>query len=174
MAKKLIKKNKVVQKVVKKAKPVTAAQTRTQTTQQTEATPFVVPKTKFHEGVGRRKVATARVRLYQGKGEFIVNDVAAGQYFSTVVGAPAIYNKPLEITGQKGEFTIVAKVNGSGKSAQLGAVVHGLARALEKLNPEYRTLLKPEGFLTRDSRMKETRKIGTGGKARRKRQSPKR
>src|SRR5688500_7086138 len=106
MAKKLIKKNKVVQKVVKKAKPVTTPQTRTQTqTAHIEATPFVAPKTKFHEGVGRRKVASARVRLYEGKGEFIVNDMAAGQYFATVIGAPSIYNKPLEITGQKGEYT---------------------------------------------------------------------
>jgi len=82
--------------------------------------------------------------------------------------------KPFELTGTKGKFSVTAKITGSGIDAQIEAFVNGLAKALVTFNPEFRTFLKPAGLLTRDDRMKETRKIGTGGKARRKRQSPKR
>lgn len=124
--------------------------------------------------LGRRKTATARVRLYQKKGDLLVNGQAAGQYFPGKV-ATAHYLKPLKLTSTDSKFSFSAKVEGSGKSAQLEAVVHGLARALAKLDPSsYRPILKAEGLLTRDSRMKESRKVGTGGKARRRKQSPKR
>lgn len=136
---------------------------------------LAVPQGVFVEGIGRRKSATARVRIYpKTKGDFSVNGVIVGQYFASTLGAATRYHKPLEVTGTRGQFAITAKVSGSGVSGQLDAVVHGLSRALAKHNPEYRTLLKSEGLLTRDDRTKETRKIGTGGKARRKRQSPKR
>jgi small subunit ribosomal protein S9 len=171
MARKLSKKTKKVQKVIKKAKS-----TKSPVAAKNNTAPKVtLPTGTYIEAVGRRKVATARVRIYEGgTGEFIVNGMAAGQYFDTVLNAPALYNKPLKIVGLQGKLTISAKVKGSGKAAQLDAVVHGLSRALVEKNVEFRELLKPEDLLTRDDRMKETRKIGKGGKARRKRQSPKR
>jgi small subunit ribosomal protein S9 len=104
----------------------------------------------------------------------VVNDQAVGAYFGGTRNASSIYQQPFELTGTKGRFAVTVKVSGSGMSAQLGAVVHGLARALVKFNPEFKTFLKAEGLLTRDDRMKETRKMGMGGKARRARQSPKR
>lgn len=170
MARSLAKKNKAVKKVVKKAK-ATIKQTADGSSQKIN---FQAPKSRYVEGVGRRKVASARVRVYEVPGEFVVNDQIVGQYFDEIVHAPALYNKPLEIVGLKGKVTITAKVTGSGIRSQLDAVNHGLARALIELNPDFRGLLKEAGLLTRDDRMKETRKIGTGGKARRKRQSPKR
>lgn len=171
MARKLTKKNTKVIKVVKKPKmdkPVM------RTNHSDESTVMSLPKSAFFEGVGRRKTAVARVRIYKEKGDFIVNNLAVGQYFANVINAYSIYLRPLEVSGLKGEFTISVKVKGSGKAAQLGAVSHGLSRALIKFDPALKPLLKKEGLMTRDDRMKETRKIGMGGKARRKRQSPKR
>lgn len=170
MALKLKKPKTPPQKVVKKAvKPVSTSKAHKVAGQ------VVMPTGEYVEGVGRRKVATSRVRIYpKTKGEFSVNGLVVGQYFSGVHGAIKRYQRPLDLTGTQGQFAISATVNGSGRSSQLDAVVHGLSRALVKLNPEYRTLLKPAGLLSRDDRMKETRKIGMGGKARRSRQSPKR
>ncbi len=170
MALKLKKPKTPPKKVVKKTvKPVTTSKTPKVAGQ------VVMPTGEYVEGVGRRKVATSRVRIYpKTKGEFSVNGLVVGQYFSGVHGAIKRYQRPLDLTGTQGQFAISATVNGSGRSSQLDAVVHGLSRALVKFNPEYRTLLKPAGLLTRDDRMKETRKIGMGGKARRSRQSPKR
>ena len=134
-----------------------------------------VPVGEYIEGIGRRKSAIARVRIYPKlKSDFAVNGLPVGQYFGGIINAPTKYLLPLELTGNTGKLNIYATVTGSGISGQLGAVVHGLSRALLKWNIEYRPLLKAEGLLSRDARAKETRKIGTGGKARRKRQSPKR
>ncbi len=137
-------------------------------------TEFKIPAVKYNEGVGRRKVATARVRIYEGDGDFVVNDVLVSKYFHSIPNAVALYNKPFELTGTKGKFAVTARVSGSGIRSQLDALVHGIARALVAKNLEFRIFLKEAGLLTRDDRMKETRKIGMGGKARRKRQSPKR
>jgi len=139
-----------------------------------ESEQSLIPNVKYIEGIGRRKAAVARVRIYETEGDFIVNNQKASKYFSGVINAVKLYNKPFEITDTKGKFTVTVKVNGSGIKAQLGAVTHGLSRALIKYDVAFRALLKPEGYLTRDDRMKETRKPGRGGKARRKRQSPKR
>lgn len=169
MALKLKKNKPSVQKVVKKASKPSAKKSAV------TAASLPVPQGEYIEGIGRRKVATARVRIYpKTKGEFSVNGLVAGQYFAGILGAPSRYQKPLEITGTKGAFAISAKVSGSGISGQIDAVVHGLSRALCEYNPEFRPLLKQASLLTRDDRMKETRKIGMGGKARRARQSPKR
>lgn len=131
-------------------------------------------KKDYIYAVGRRKTATARVRLFQKAGDLLVNGKAAGQYFQDELSSHQ-YLKPLKLTGTEGKFSFSAKVEGSGKKAQLGAIVHGLSRALAKLDVEaYRPILKTAGLLTRDDRMKESRKVGTGGKARRKKQSPKR
>lgn len=174
MAMKMRKKQKSkVKAVIKKA-----SATPTKTTAQAEggavAQNFTIPKTKYVEGIGRRKVATARVRIYEGAGDFVVNDQIVGQYFSTIRDAASIYRKPFELTGTKDRFAVTVKVSGSGVRAQLEAVVHGLSRALVAYNPEFKIFLKSAGLLTRDDRMKETRKVGMGGKARRQRQSPKR
>ena len=130
--------------------------------------------TDYIYAIGRRKTATARIRLYQKSGDMIVNGIAVGKYFTGEV-AQALYMRPFEITGTVGKFSYSVKTEGSGKMSQLGAVVHGLSRALTVVDTEaYKSLLKKAGLLTRDSRMKESRKVGTGGKARRKKQSPKR
>lgn len=156
-----------VQKVVKKAQ---------QSPRQAQAADrqTVVFSGEYTEAVGRRKVASARVRLYPGKEGVYINGLPASEYFDGVMGAEAQLRKPLELTKTDGQYGISAHVSGSGISAQLDAVVHGVARALDRLDPANRAQLKPVGLLTRDPRMKETRKIGRGGKARRKRQSPKR
>lgn len=172
MAVKLQKKNTKVQKVNKKVKPV--ATTSVAAKQGAAKAVITLPKAEYIEAVGRRKTATARVRIYKAPGDFVVNNLAAGQYFANILNAPALYNQPFDITDTKGNFAASVVVSGSGISAQLEAVVHGLSRALSEMNSAYRPILKQAGLLTRDDRMKETRKIGTGGKARRKRQSPKR
>jgi len=129
---------------------------------------------KYIFAVGRRKTAVARVRLFSGKGQMIVNDMPIEQYFPGEV-AKAAWLKPFTVTDMVGKYYATIKVEGGGKAAQLGAVVHGLARALDKENKElYHSSLKRAGLLTRDPRAKERRKPGQMGKARKKKQSPKR
>lgn len=124
--------------------------------------------------VGRRKSSVARVRLFKGKGETVVNDTPIGKYFN----GPAddkFWNRPFQITATEGKYYATVKVEGGGKKGQLDAVVHGLARVLNEVDKEkFRPPLKKAGLLTRDPRVRERRKVGTGGKARRKKQSPKR
>ncbi len=163
-----LKKNNKVQKIVKKVQPQVAVSNKA------VAQNVTYPTGEYIEATGRRKVASARVRLYQSKGDFVVNEKIVGSYFGTVKNADRRYLLPFVLTGTEQKFSVVAKINGSGVASQLDALLHGISRALVKFNPEYRTLLKEAGLLTRDDRMKETRKVGSGGKARRKRQSPKR
>jgi len=132
-------------------------------------------KDKFIYAIGRRKEATARVRLYPNKkGDIIVNEKPIEEYFPGEA-LSGIYLTPLRTCNVIGKYLITIKVQGSGKMGQLGAVMHGISRVLVNLNEEqYRPILKKKGLLTRDSRAKERRKAGTGGKARRAKQSPKR
>lgn len=123
--------------------------------------------------VGRRKEAVARVRLSEGKGQIIVNGKPIMEYFPGET-LQKIYNKPLEITQTVGKYTISVKVTGGGQVSQLGAVVHGITRAIAKADANLRGVLKKEGLLTRDARVKERRKYGHAQKARAKKQSPKR
>lgn len=123
--------------------------------------------------VGRRKEAIARVRLMEGNGQITVNGKPIGEYFTGVLFQKK-YQKPLEITKTSGKYTISAKVVGGGRVSQIDAVVHGISRAIAKQSGEFRTLLKREGLLTRDARVKERRKYGHAGKARAMKQSPKR
>lgn len=150
--------------------------------------PKKVLNPEYIEVVGRRKEAVARVRMYftsgnktisiQGNklkaGEILINKKPFQQIF--VSDADQIrFHKPLELTNNKERFAISIIVRGGGKKGQLEAMVHGLSRAIEKVDKEaYRTILKKEGMLTRDSRTRERRKVGRGGKARRQKQSPKR
>ena len=129
---------------------------------------------KFTYAVGRRRSASARVRLFKGKGQNMVNDLPIEKYFSGK--ADEIYwSAPFTLTDTEGKYYITAKVLGGGKQGQLDAVIHGIARAFVKKDKDkFRKILKGEGLLTRDARIRERRKVGMGGKARRKRQSPKR
>ena len=135
----------------------------------------VKPKIKdYTYAVGRRKTATARVRVFQKKGDNLVNDLSVTAYFPAVIDQFYLL-QPLSLTQTESAFYFTAKVAGSGHQSQRDAITHGLARALSKIDHDaYRPILKKAGLLTRDSRMKESRKVGTGGKARRKKQSPKR
>lgn len=123
--------------------------------------------------VGRRKEAIAKIRLTTGNGQITVNGKPIAEYFKGL-RLQKIYLKPLEITKLKEKYSISVKVEGGGVASQLGATVFGIARALAKEDPKCRTLLKKEGFLTRDARVKERRKYGNAQKARAKKQSPKR
>lgn len=123
--------------------------------------------------VGRRKEAIARVRITPGQGTISVNGKPITEYFSGAI-FQKIYPRPLEITKTLNKYTISAKVEGGGQVSQMGAVIHGIARAIAEAEPELRGTLKKEGFLTRDARVKERRKYGNAQKARAKKQSPKR
>lgn len=124
--------------------------------------------------VGRRKEAIARVRLMEGNGQVAVNGKPIGEYFKGEV-FQRIYQRPFEVTKTLGKYTFTVRVEGGGQVSQLGAVVHGISRALAKLDEKnFRPILKKEGLLTRDARVKERRKYGHAGKARARKQSPKR
>ena len=141
----------------------------------------------FYQAVGRRKEATARVRFYPvnagnieigdlkiKKGKMVVNGKSIEEYFPGQI-AKAAYLEPFRTTNTVDRFTVSAKIQGSGKSGQLGALIHGIARVLEKVDREkFRPILKKKGFLTRDARVKERRKAGLAQSARAKKQSPKR
>lgn len=117
--------------------------------------------TYYYEGLGRRKEATARVRLHTGgSGDgFTVNDKTLEQYFSRETDRVQIA-KPFKVTGTEGRFDVTVKVLGGGITGQAGAVRLGIARALLKAEPEYRKALREKGLLTRDARAKERKKAG--------------
>lgn len=116
-------------------------------------------KAPYFYGTGRRKSSVARVRIYQGSGKITVNDRSLDDYFGLDT-LKAIVRQPLELTGTSEKFDIVCRVAGGGVTGQAGAIRHGLARALLKVNEEFRPVLKKAGFLTRDPRMKERKKYG--------------
>jgi small subunit ribosomal protein S9 len=115
----------------------------------------------YYEGVGRRKSATARVRLYtdENLGQFVINGRPAEEYF-TRIGDWDVVREPLQIAGLEGNFFVSVLVKGGGVTGQAGAVRHGLARALVKSDPELRSAMRKGGFLTRDPRVKERKKPG--------------
>jgi len=115
--------------------------------------------TQYYYGTGRRKSATARVRLYPGERGFVVNGKPAEEYFSRRDDIVAAL-EPLEATGTVGAFLVSVLVTGGGISGQAGAVRHGVARALLTADPEHRVTLRKGGFLTRDPRAKERKKPG--------------
>ncbi len=108
---------------------------------------------------GRRKEAVARVRLVPGDGNFEINGRALDDYFPTRVHRMVAVS-PLRLVGKEKEFDVIVSIHGGGISGQAGAVRLGIARALIDLDPELRTQLKAEGYLTRDAREKERRKYG--------------
>jgi small subunit ribosomal protein S9 len=115
---------------------------------------------QYYEGLGRRKAATARVRLHVGgSGGFIVNDRPAEGYFPRMGDMHQIV-EPLRLTATEGRFDLTVKVQGGGVSGQRDAVCLAIARALLKLDPDLGPVLRKGGFLTRDSRAKERKKPG--------------
>ena len=113
---------------------------------------------KFY-GTGRRKKSIARVFMTPGKGEIKVNGRPLDEYFGLDT-LKMIVRQPLEATGNDGKFDVMVTVRGGGMSGQAGAIRHGIARALLEEDAENRAELKKDGFLTRDSRMKERKKPG--------------
>ncbi len=110
-------------------------------------------------GTGRRKNAIARVRILPGKGNIQINGLSLDEYLPTDV-SKILVKQPLVVTGNEGKYDLIVKVIGGGYSGQAGAIRHGLARALVKANAENKPVLKANGFLTRDPRMKERKKPG--------------
>lgn len=142
---------------------------------------------QYYEGVGRRKEATARVRLYvvnEGsvlingstleKGDIVINGKKSEIYFQGET-YKKIYLEPFRTTNTLNRFATSIHIDGGGLFGQLGAIVHGISRALVEVDVEkFRPILKKRGFLTRDARVKERRKAGFAHKARARKQSPKR
>ena len=133
-----------------------------------------VKKIDYIYGVGRRKTSSCRVRLYRGKGENTVNGMAVAKYFEGEIAKKAM-EKPFGATETSDKYYFSAKVVGGGKEAQLESLILGISRTLAKASVEKnRVPLKKLGLLTRDSRQRQRRMVGMGGKSRRKKQSPKR
>lgn len=114
---------------------------------------------KEYVGIGRRKTAVARVRLLNGAGNMVINKKTLKDYFGRDVLQLSV-QEPFKATDTEGQFDVFANINGGGTTAQVGALCHGIARALVAMNPDFRKPLKSEGLLTRDAREKERRKVG--------------
>jgi len=113
-------------------------------------------------GTGRRKSSIARVWLVPGKGSIKINKRTLDNYFGRK-SLSTVVEKPLELVNKKNELDVFAKVEGGGITGQAGAIQHGIARALLQYDPTLRLILKKEGLLTRDARMKERKKYGQKG-----------
>jgi len=110
-------------------------------------------------GTGRRKKSVARVRLLPGKGEITINKKSIDEYFGLET-LKVIVKQPLVATNTLSKFDVIVNVAGGGFTGQAGAIRHGVARALLEADESFRAILKAEGFLTRDPRMKERKKYG--------------
>ncbi|MBN1203227.1 MAG: 30S ribosomal protein S9 [Anaerolineae bacterium] len=116
--------------------------------------------TQYYEGIGRRKAASARVRLWTGgDGSVVINDKPGEDYLPRE-GDLSIALEPLRMVAQESAYNVTVKVAGGGISGQRDAIQLGLARALLKVQPEWRPTLRKGGFLTRDARIKERKKPG--------------
>ena len=112
--------------------------------------------------VGRRKCSVARVRLKPGTGEVTVNKRPMNKFFCRESHWIMVLS-PFEVTENLGKYNVFANVNGGGESGQAGAIRHGITRALLKIDPSLRPVLKKNGFVMRDPRMKERKKFGQKG-----------
>ena len=115
-------------------------------------------KEQFY-GTGRRKSSVARVRIVPGTGKITINDRDIDDFFGLET-LKVVVRQPLVATDTLGKYDVIAKVTGGGFTGQAGAIRHGLSRALLDADESFRALLKAEGFLTRDPRMKERKKYG--------------
>ena len=136
--------------------------------------------------VGRRRAAIARVRIYPKapdnlkfeeyvvkKGDVVVNGKVFSEYFTGEV-KKSKYELPFKVTDTLNKYAVTAKVAGGGQMSQLDAVVLGISRCLALIDEKNKAILRKNGLMTRDPRVRERRKVGMGGKARRQKQSPKR
>ena len=112
-----------------------------------------------HAGTGRRKSSVARVRLIPGTGKITINKKDLEDYFGMEIVKREV-KRPFEIAGCEGKYDVIATVTGGGFTGQAGAIRHGITRALIVAEPELRSVVKKEGYLTRDPRMKERKKYG--------------
>ena len=128
--------------------------------------------TNYFYGTGRRKTAVARVFLKQGSGKIIVNDKPVDEFFSRETGRMVV-RQPLELVQHTSTFDILVNVEGGGESGQAGAVRHGITRALIEYDATLKPALSNAGFVTRDAREVERKKVGFR-KARRRKQFSKR
>jgi small subunit ribosomal protein S9 len=112
-----------------------------------------------YRGTGKRKTSVARVILRPGDGSTWINGRTLEEYFPRSAHRVAV-TTPLKVAGVEGKFDIRARLRGGGPSGQAGALRHGIARALVEADPNLRTVLKREGFLTRDARIVERKKAG--------------
>lgn len=126
----------------------------------------------YSSTIGRRKEATAAVRLIPGSGQITVNGKPAQAYFSGPI-ALSRCSLPFQVV-KVSKYDATVKVHGGGPTGQLDATVLGISRALADLKADYKKLLRDARLLTRDPRVRQRRQVGTGGKARRQKQSPKR
>lgn len=110
-------------------------------------------------GTGRRKNSIARIRLVNGNSSITINGKTLDEYFG-VETLKVIVKQPLVATNTLDKFDVICNVKGGGISGQAGAIRHGISRALLKVSSENRPILKSNGFLTRDARMKERKKYG--------------
>lgn len=122
---------------------------------------------KYHYGTGRRKSAVARVFLVKGTGKIVVNDKTAEEFFSRETGR-MIIRQPLALTSNLETFDIKVNVVGGGESGQAGAIRHGITRALIDYDAALKPTLSKAGFVTRDAREVERKKVGLHGARRRK------
>ena len=115
---------------------------------------------KQYPATGRRKTSVASVRLIPGKGDITINGKPMDAYFGMELLRREV-KRPFTVTDTEGKYDVVARVSGGGSTGQAGALRHGISRALCVIDEEtYRPILKNEGFLTRDPRMKERKKYG--------------
>ena len=114
---------------------------------------------RYYYGTGKRKTAVAQVRLYPGREEFTVNDKPMEEAFPWAAWQSVIW-EPMKVTDTQGKFGVVVKLHGGGVTSQAGALRHGIARALLVSDEGLRHVLKRAGLLTRDSRIKESKKYG--------------
>lgn len=128
--------------------------------------------TNYYYGTGRRKTAIARVFMKQGSGKFTVNEKPLDDFFSRETGRMVV-RQPLELTQHLSTFDILVNVEGGGESGQAGAVRHGITRALIEYDATLKPALSTAGFVTRDAREVERKKVGFR-KARRRKQFSKR
>jgi small subunit ribosomal protein S9 len=119
-------------------------------------------KAVTYNATGRRKHSVARVRLLPGAGNFVINKKGLLDYFKRET-LKMVIEQPLQLTETLGKYDVMVNVDGGGLTGQAGAVRMGIARALLKVDGDYRKKLKVAGFLTRDSRMKERKKYGQKG-----------
>ena len=119
-----------------------------------------MPDAKYAYGLGRRKAATARARLFKGKGSITINDKPAGEYLSGNTTMLAEVTDPLALVNKQKDFDITIRVSGGGLAGQVDAIKLAIAKALTVDHADLRTTLKKAEFLKRDPREKERKKYG--------------